>query len=72
MITVFWDTFGVTLVDFIEKGQTANSSSYQNTLMKLSHATKRKRPHLTNVVLHHDNARPHVAHTTAAAIEDKV
>ena len=32
---------------------------------------RRKRPHLHNVILHHDNARPHTARGTTAAIADK-
>jgi len=35
MITVFWDTDGVILVDVMAKGETINSEAYINTLQKL-------------------------------------
>ena len=71
MITVFWDACGVLLVEFLQKGQTINSACYQATLMKLAAAIRRKRPNLQNVILHHDNARPHTAHATTDLIAAK-
>ena len=32
MVTVFWDRFGVILVDFMSKGATINSDVYIDTL----------------------------------------
>src|SRR5260221_2037327 len=61
MITVFWDARGVLLIEFLPNGETINSACYQATLMKLAVTIRRKRPHLQNVILHHDNARPHSA-----------
>ena len=71
MITVFWDVHGVLLVEYLPKGETINSARYQETLRKLASAIRRKRPNLQNVILHHDNARPHTAHATAAEIAAK-
>lgn len=71
MITVFWDKRGIILIEFLPQGQTINSIRYQQTLKKLAVAIRRKRPMLQNVILHHDNARPHTAHATTAAIEAK-
>jgi [histone H3]-lysine36 N-dimethyltransferase SETMAR len=71
MITVFWDVQGVLLIDFLPKGETINSVRYQETLKKLAVAIRRKRPTLQNVILHHDNARPHTAHATSDEIAAK-
>ena len=35
MVTVFWDSVGVILVDFMSKGATINSDVYIDTLKKL-------------------------------------
>lgn len=71
MITVFWDVHGVLLVEYLPKGETVNSARYQETLRKLAVAIRRKRPNLQNVILHHDNARPHTAQATVAEIAAK-
>ena len=71
MMTVFWDHRGVIFVDFLPKGETVNSRRYCDTLKKLARAIRVKRPGLQKVILHHDNARPHTAHATAAAIAAK-
>jgi histone-lysine N-methyltransferase SETMAR len=71
MITVFWDHHGLVFIDFLPKGETVNSHRYQDTLKKLARAIRVKRPNMQNVILHHDNARPHTAHTTTAAIAAK-
>ena len=57
-------------MDFLESGQTINSERYVKVLRKLKQAIKKKRPGLdvTNITLHHDNARPHTAHITAQGI----
>ena len=68
MITVFWDSRGVILLDLLPKGETINSARYQETLKKFARALRLKRPNLQNVILHHGNARPHTANATTAAI----
>lgn len=71
MLTVFWDSRGVLLLDFLPKGETINSARYQETLKKLARSIRLKRPDLQDVILHHDNARPHTANATTAAIAAK-
>lgn len=71
MMTVFWDHRGVIFIDFLPKGKTVNSDRYCDTLQKLARAIRVKRPSMQKVILHHDNARPHTAHATAAAIAAK-
>ena len=63
MVTVFWDSVGVILVDFMSKGATINSDVYIHTLKKLKARIQRVRPVLkmSKVLLQHDNARPHTS-----------
>lgn len=70
MATVFWDQEGVILVDFMPKGTTINSEAYILTLTKLKIRLRRCRPHLSesNVLLQHDNARPHTSFRTREQI----
>ena len=41
MMTVFWDSVDVILVDFISKGATINSDAYIDTLKKLKARIRR-------------------------------
>ena len=60
MCTVFWDSKGVILLDFLEPGTTVNSERYIETLTKLKARIARVRPEKKgNFCLQHDNARPH-------------
>jgi predicted RNA-binding protein YlxR (DUF448 family) len=56
----FWTVKGVIVIDVLPRGQTINSDVYVGTLKK---RFLRVRPHkdLTEVVLHHDNSRPHTS-----------
>jgi histone-lysine N-methyltransferase SETMAR len=71
MATVFWDASGVLLVDFLPHGQTITAARYIVTLKKLKRAIRRKRPGLVDdqILLLHDNARPHSALRTVEAIQ---
>lgn len=70
MATVFWDTQGVILVDFLQDRATIDSETYVNTLRKLKEALRKKRPlkDIHSIKLHHDNARPHTSFFTTQAI----
>jgi [histone H3]-lysine36 N-dimethyltransferase SETMAR len=70
MGTVFWDASGVLLIDYLPIGQTVTANRYITTLKKLKRAIRRKRPGLRDeeVLLLHDNARPHSALRTQEAI----
>lgn len=63
MATVFWDSKGVILMDYLPRGGTISSNRYCEVLKKLRARIKRKRPGLLTkkVLLFHDNARPHSA-----------
>jgi hypothetical protein len=63
MITVFWDCDGVILVDVMPRGATINSEAYINTLNKLKKCFWQVRPgkNPAEMLLQHDNARPHTS-----------
>ena len=64
MLTVFWDSQGIVLEHYQERGTIINSARYSEMLTgRLKHAIRRKRRGLLSkgVVLLHDNTRPHTA-----------
>jgi len=71
MCTVFWDCYGVLLLDYRPNGQTINAQVYRDTLQCLRRAIQNKRRGLlsSGVVLLHDNARPHMARQTTALLQ---
>ncbi|GFW44767.1 histone-lysine N-methyltransferase SETMAR [Trichonephila clavipes] len=66
MCTVFWDSKGILLIDFLPRCQTINAAVYCETLRKLRRAIQNKRRGFLSkgVVFLHDNARPHTANVT--------
>ena len=73
MLTLFWDEKGVILEHYTPRGTTVTSASYSDLLTNhLWPAVKSKRCGLlsSGVLLQHDNARSHTAHTTVATITD--
>jgi hypothetical protein len=62
MASVFWDSQGMILIDFLEAGATVNSDTYIATPRRLKHTIRKKRPRkdIHSIQLHHDNACPHV------------
>jgi len=70
MITIFWDCARVTLEDVILRGETVNSDAYITTVTELRNHFKQVWPHknLTEILLQHDNARPHLSLKTLEAI----
>ncbi|GBN10452.1 Histone-lysine N-methyltransferase SETMAR [Araneus ventricosus] len=63
MVTVFRDTQGILLIEFMTRGTAINSEVYCRMLKKQKRAIQNKRRGLlsSGVVLLHDNARPHTA-----------
>lgn len=70
MASVFWDTQGILLIDWLPQGMTITSSYYIEVLQKLRDEIKHKRRgKLTRgILLLHDNARPHTSYETQTAI----
>ena len=66
MGTVFWNAEGLILAEFLERGQTITAARYVQTLHELRRALRDKRPG-RNIIILHDNARPHAARLTSEA-----
>src|ERR1700712_1634247 len=66
MATVFWDSQGIILIDYLEKGRTITGQYYSELLDRFDAAFKEKRtfPYRTKLLFHHDNAP---AHSSAVA-----
>lgn len=69
--TVFWDYRGVLHVDFLHERRTVNAEYYCQLLDEAKQAYRRKRrgQPIRNVILLHDNARPHTAAVTREKLE---
>ena len=61
MATVFWDSEGIILVDFLEERKTVTAVYYAKVLRKLKKALIQKRPGKVHrgILFHHDNAPAH-------------
>lgn len=46
MATVFWDSHGVVLIDYLQKGKTITKENYASRLDHLQNVIKAKRPYL--------------------------
>jgi histone-lysine N-methyltransferase SETMAR len=70
MITVFWDFDGVILVDVMARGETISSDAYIKILKKLKERYRRVRPNRNpgDMLIQHDNARPHTSLCTQEAM----
>lgn len=71
--TVFWDSEGLLLCEFLEPRTTINSARYCETLEKLHTAIRRKRPGRLQqgVKLLHDGARPHTSNQTKEWLQQR-
>ncbi|KFD64210.1 hypothetical protein M514_07286 [Trichuris suis] len=72
MATIFWDSDGVILTDFLEGERTITASYYKAVLRKLKTALARKRGgklHLS-VLFHHDNALAHSSRTVRTVLRE--
>ncbi|UYV66979.1 K02A2.6-like, partial [Cordylochernes scorpioides] len=72
MVSVFWDSEGVLLLDFLNKGQTITDNYYANLVKQLREAFKEKRRGKLSrkIVFHQDNAPSHRSLQAMAAIYD--
>jgi len=70
MASVFWDSQGVIMVDYLEQGKTITGDYYASLLVKLRDAIKdKRRGKLRNgALLLQDNAPSHSSHVTVAAM----
>ncbi|UYV72345.1 hypothetical protein LAZ67_9002716 [Cordylochernes scorpioides] len=72
MLSVFWDSEGVILLDFLNKGQTITGDYYSNLVKQLREAIKEKRRGKLSrkIVYHQDNAPSHRSLQAMATIYD--
>ena len=65
MLCIWWDQKGVLYYELLKPGETINGERYRTQLIRLKRAIADKRPEyatrLEAIIVHHDNARPHVA-----------
>ena len=46
MATIFWDSHGIILIDYLQKGKTITGEYYASLLDRFDATLKEKRPHL--------------------------
>ena len=68
LLTIFWDSEGVVHTEFLEQGNTVNSTKYVNTLEKLKARLRRVRSEKVSII-HHDNTPPHTSLETRTALD---
>lgn len=61
MTTVFWDSHGIILIDYLAKGETINGQYYVALLDNLKAIIKKKCAHLVKkkILFHQDHAQVH-------------
>lgn len=71
MLSVFWDSRGVILTDYLPTGRTITGDYYRKLLTALREKIKKNRRGMLSkgVLLLHDNAPAHTAHQTAQVAE---
>jgi len=72
MLTVFWDSQGPILKTYLERGTTVTSATYCDMLqreLKPAIPSKRRGKLSKEILLLHDNARPHTAAHTLETLK---
>ena len=73
MLYIWWDIRGPIHYELLKPSEKLNSDKYCQQLDNLKTAVQEKRPEMFNrkdIVLHHDNARPHAALGTCQKIAE--
>jgi [histone H3]-lysine36 N-dimethyltransferase SETMAR len=70
MLCVFWDSKGVLYFELMDGEKTLNKEEYCRQLRELDQEIRLKRGENTKVVLHRDNAKPHIANMTKNTIQE--
>ncbi|GBP79513.1 Histone-lysine N-methyltransferase SETMAR [Eumeta japonica] len=72
MATIFWDSEGVLLIDYLSKGTTMNGQYYANLLAQAREVViqKRRGKLLRGVLFLQDNASVHTARVSRQALKD--
>jgi hypothetical protein len=66
MASIFWNSQGIIMIDYLEQGRTINGSYYTDKLRSLHQeiARNRRGKVTQGVLLLHDNARAHTPQVT--------
>ena len=69
---VWWDSFGIAMIKFLEKGQTVDGKNYREQLAAVNNVLRTARPEIPKrkPCFLQDNARPHKAKETMAKIRE--
>jgi transposase len=68
---IWWDTEEIIHYEVLERNLTVTAERYCQQLRRLEEAIQQKRPGRRHeVILQHDNARPHTSNMTKAAIQE--
>ena len=72
IVTIFWDSEGVVLVDFLEGKKTVTGAYYVEVLKKLRTKLAEKRPGKLHcgILFHHDNAPAHSSRIARHVLKD--
>lgn len=72
MVTIFWDSEGVILVDFLDDQRTVNEAYYETALKKLHDALLKNRPGKMNrqILFHRNNASAHSSKLSRAVLRE--
>jgi histone-lysine N-methyltransferase SETMAR len=71
MLCIWWDVEGIIHYQLLERNLTVATEHYCQQLRRLEEEIQQKRPgRLHAVIFQHDNARPHTASMTKAAIQE--
>ena len=72
MASVFWDSEGILMIDYLERGKTVTGVYYADQIRKLRAAIKEKRRGKLchGVLLHHDNAPAHTSAVAKATVQE--
>ena len=72
MATVFWDSHGIILIDYLQKGKTSTEAYYPSLLFKLKAELTEKWPHLqkNKILFHLDNEPSHISAVAMAKIHE--
>ena len=72
MASVFWDSEGVLMIDYLERGKIITGVYYAELIKKIRSAIKEKRRGKLShgVLLHHDNAPGHTSAIAMATIRE--
>ena len=72
MNTIFWDSHGIILINYLQKGKAITGEYYASLLDRFDAILKEKRPHLSKkeVLFHHDLAPAYTRGIATAKLSD--